>query len=296
MIEKTTTSRILFNIFNYTFMILLSIACIAPIWHVLAASFSDPQSLMASRGLLLKPTGDITLEGYKLVFKNHNILTGYMNTIIYVIASTALGTLLTILAGYVISRNELKLKGPITALILFTMMFNGGLIPTYMVIKHLGLIGTRGALIIPGVINAFYIIIMKSSFEQLSPGYEESAKLDGAGPFTIMTRILVPLVKSTVAVVVVFTIVLQWNSWFPASIYVPTKRALWPLQLVMREILVQNDTAATVSGSDANARADLVKNLVKYCTIVVGTLPVLCTYPFAQKYFVQGVTLGGVKG
>jgi putative aldouronate transport system permease protein len=296
MIEKTTPSRIIFNIFNYSFMILFSIACIAPLWHVFAASVSDPRSLMASNGLLLKPVGEMTLEGYKLVLKNPNIATGYMNTIIYVIATTVLGTLLTLLAGYVISRTDLRLKMPITAFILFTMMFNGGLIPTYMVVKWLHLIGTRWALIIPGVINAFFIIIMKSAFEQLSPSYEESAKLDGAEPLTIMIRILVPLVKSTIAVVVMFTVVLQWNSWFPASIYVPTQRKLWPLQLVMREILVQNDSAKIISGSDAIDKADLVKNLVKYCTVIVGTLPVLCIYPFVQKYFVQGVTLGGVKG
>ena len=175
-------------------------------------------------------------------------------------------------------------------------MFNGGLIPTYMIIRKIGWVGTRWALLIPGAANAFYIVIMKSAFEQLPDSYEESAKIDGAGFFTIMLKILVPLVKSTIAVIVLFTVVIQWNSWFPASIYISTKRELWPLQLVMREILVQNESSQFISSADAAEMSDMVKELVRYTTAVVGTLPVLCVYPFVQKYFVKGVTLGGVKG
>jgi len=251
---------------------------------------------MAAKGLLLKPLGDITWKGYQLVFKNANIITGYMNTLFYVAITTILGTTLTVLAGYTISRENMKLKAPITIMILFTMMFSGGLIPTYMIIKMLGMINHSVAVIIPGVINAFYIIMMKSAFEQLPNSYEESAKIDGAGPLTIMIKILVPLIKSTIAVIVMFNIVQQWNSWFPASIYLTKRRDLWPLQLFMREILVQNDTGKILSGSDALSKADYTTNLVKYCVTIVGTLPILCIYPFVQKYFVKGVTLGGVKG
>jgi len=251
---------------------------------------------MSATGLLFKPLGDITFKGYQLVFKNPNIIRGYINTLIYVTATTFLGTLLTVIAGFALSRENLKLKTPLTLLILFTMVFGGGLIPTYMVIKALGMINTSAAIIIPGVINAFYIFMMKSSFEQLPASYEESAKLDGAGPLTIMIKILLPLIKSTIAVIVMFNIVMQWNSWFPASIYLTRRRDLWPLQLFMREILVQNDTGQILSGSDAVNKADYTANLVKYCVTVVGTLPILCIYPFAQKYFVKGVTIGGVKG
>lgn len=296
MIERRTPGRIVFNSFNYTLMIVLSISFFIPLWHVIAASLSDPRSLMAHSGLILYPLGKATVEGYRLVLSDPSILTGYANTLIYVAATTVLGTVLTITAGFVISRQNMKLKVPITAFILFTMMFSGGLIPTYMVVKWLGMTGHRASIIIPGVINAFFIIIMKAAFEQLPGSYEESAKLDGAGPIAILVKILVPLVKSTIAVVIMFTAVLQWNSWFPASIYISTNRELWPLQLVMREILVQNDTSKIISGSVANDAADLVKNLVKYCVVVVGTLPILCVYPFAQKYFVQGIQLGGVKG
>lgn len=296
MIERLTFSRIVFNILNYGFMILLCIICILPIWHVTMASISDPRALMASSGLILKPLGKATLKGYKLVFENKELITGYINTIIYVVTTTILGTILTIIAGYVTSRENLKLKVPITLFILFTMMFSGGLIPGYMVNKELGLVNTRIVLIIPGVINAFYIMMMKSAFEQLSSSYEESAKIDGASPLTIMVKILVPLIKSTIAVIVMFNVVMQWNSWFPASIYLTKRRDLWPLQLYIREILVQNDMSKILTGSDMLKKADYTSNLVKYSTVIIGTFPILCIYPFVQKYFVKGVTLGGVKG
>jgi len=295
MIEKTGPSRVIFNVINYAFMIFVMVICVAPIWHVLMSSFSNPRMLMATGGLVWWPVGDVTLGGYELVFKNQSVFTGYLNTLIYVVSTTVLGTSLTVIAGFVLSRRT-KLRKPMTLLVLFTMMFNGGLIPTFMVILNLGMVNTRWAIIIPGVINAFFIIIMKSAFEQLSSSYEESAKLDGAGPLTIMVRILVPLIKPTIAVVVMFIIVMQWNSWFPASIYLQRSRELWPLQLYLREVLVQNDTARILSGTDANKAADLMSNLVKYCTTIVATLPILLVYPFAQKYFVTGITLGGVKG
>lgn len=296
MVEKISFSRVVFNILNYGFMILLCFVCIAPLWHVAMASISDPRELMASSGLILSPLGKTTLKGYELVFRNKDIISGYINTIIYVGTTTVIGVILTVLAGFVTSRENLKLKLPITLFILFTMMFSGGLIPSYMVNKSLGLINNRAVMIIPGVINAFYIIMMKSAFEQLPASYEESAKIDGAGPIRIMLKILVPLIKSSIAVIVMFNVVMQYNSWFPASIYLTRRRDLWPLQLYIREILVQNDMAKILSGSDANGMADITSNLVKYSTVIVGTLPILCIYPFAQKYFVKGVTLGGVKG
>ena len=296
MIEKLSFSRVIFNICNYGFMILLCIVCLAPIWHVTMASISDPRELMASTGLLLLPLGKATLKGYQVVLKNVNILTGYVNTLIYVSTTTIIGIILTTIAGFVISREYLKLKMPITIFILFTMIFGGGLIPSYMVNRSLGLVNTPFALIIPGVINAFYIMMMKSAFEQLPASYEESAKIDGADPLTILLKILVPLIKSTIAVIVMFNVVMQWNSWFPASIYMAKRRDLWPLQLFMREILVQNNTGKILSGTDVLNKANYTVNLVKYCVVVVGTFPILCIYPFVQKYFVKGITIGGVKG
>jgi putative aldouronate transport system permease protein len=258
------------------------------------ASLSNPRSLMSASGILWLPTGKATFGGYELVFKNPSIATGYINTLIYVVSITILSAILTTIAGFVLSRNT-RLKKPLTIFVLFTMMFSGGLIPSYMVNMSLGLLNNRMAIIIPGLVNAFYIIIMKSAFEQLPSSFEESARIDGAEPLTIMVQILIPLVKATVSVVVMFTIVQQWNSWFAASIYLPKRRDLWPLQLYLREILVQNDVTKIMSGKDAMRAADSMGNLVKYGATIVATLPILCVYPFAQRYFVKGVTLGGVK-
>ncbi|MCM1262846.1 MAG: carbohydrate ABC transporter permease [Butyrivibrio sp.] len=299
MVEKSSPSRIIFNIVNYGFLALFSFICIIPIWHVVMASISNPRLLMGSSGLLLKPLGDITFEGYKLVLNNKSIMSGYANTIFYVLITTIIMAIGTLIGGFLLSRKNFKLKGPLAIMIMFTMMFYGGLIPSYMVVRSLGMINTRWAVIVPGVLNAFYIMMMKSAFEQLPDSYEESAKLDGAGPLVILFRILAPLLKATIAVVVMFNVIMQWNSWYSASIYLPKARDYWPLQLFMREILIQNDAskvATNISGDDAKQAADMVGNLVKYCMTIVGTLPILCAYPFAQKYFVTGVQMGGVKG
>lgn len=296
MIEKVGPSRVIFNILNYGFMIFFAFICIVPIWHVVMASFSDPRLLMSHAGIVWKPLGDMTTAGYKLVMQNKSIWIGYGNTLIYVIWNSVVGSLLTVIAGYLVSRKDFKLKNPLMIFILFTMMFSGGLIPTYQIIRALGLINNRWVMMIPGLLNAFYITMMKSGFEQLSDSYEESAKLDGAGPMTIMFRILAPLIKANIVVIVMFIAVMQWNSWYPASIYLPAARDYWPLQLFLREMLIQNDMAAVVTASDAASAADFTANLVKYCAVVVATAPILCIYPFIQKYFVTGVTLGGVKG
>jgi len=295
MVEKRSGSRAVFNIINYSLMAVFCFICIAPLWHVLMASISDPRALMNVTGILFTPEGEATFRGYQLVFRNNSILTGYINTLVYVGTIAIAGTALTMVAGFVISRKT-KLQKPMTIFIIFTMMFSGGLIPSFIINLNLGIVNTRYAIILPALMNAFYIIIMKSAFEQLPSSFEESAKIDGAGPLRILITILAPLIKATTAVIMMFVIVMQWNSWFPAAIYLQQRRDLWPLQLFMREVLVQNDTARILSGSDAMRRADFTSNLVRYCVTIVGTLPILCVYPFAQKYFVKGITLGGVKG
>jgi len=296
MIEKASLSRKIFVIINTLFFILFSFCCIAPLIHIFMASISDPRKLMNTSGLLLWPAGKPTMKGYSLIFKNKDIFVGYGNILIYEIATTVLCTLGTLIAGYVTSKKNLKLAKPITAFILITMMFNGGLIPSYMVNRSLHIVNTRWAIILPGVLNAFYIIVIKSAFEQLPSSFEESAIIDGAGPVRTLFFILAPLIKATIVVIIMFNIVQQWNSWFPASIYLTRRRDLWPLQLFIKEVLVQNDTSRLVTGADALGVADFTSNLVKYGTAVIGVLPMLLLYPFAQKYFVEGATLGGVKG
>jgi ABC-type sugar transport system, permease component len=296
MVEKIGPSRIIFQVINYALMALFAVVCIAPIWHVAMASISNPRLLLSSSGIIWKPLGEMTLKGYGIVLTNNNILTGYANTLFYVVWCTIAGTFCTMVAGFLCSRKDFKLAKLLTGFIMFTMMFGGGLIPTYMVYRSLGLVNNPLVLMIPGLMNAFYLIMMKSAFEQLDPGYEESAKLDGASPLRTLFSVLAPLVKANLAVIIMFTVIGVWNAWYPASIYLPRVRKHWPLQLFMREILIQNDTTNVLTGTDAAKAADLTSNLVRYCVTIVGTLPILCAYPFAQKYFVTGATIGGVKG
>ena len=297
MVQKTTVSRTIYCIVNYALLAVFSLLCLIPLWHVVMASISEPRLLMASSGIIFAPLGKATLDGYGIVLSNSAVLNGYMNTLIYVVVNAAAGTLLTAIAGFLVSRKSFKLAKPLTMFIMFTMIFNGGLIPTYMIVRGLGLINSRAAIILPALMNAFYIIVMKSSFEQLAPSFEESAKVDGAGPITILFRILLPLIKPTLVVIIMFSVIGQWNSWYPASIYLPRSRDSWPLQLIMRSLLIQNDVSKILTSStEANHIVNMTGNLVKYCVTVVGTLPILIAYPFAQRYFVTGITLGGVKG
>jgi len=294
MVEKLTVSRVIFNILNYGLIALFCIVCLAPIWHVFMSSISDPRQLMMSTGINWTPLGDIQWRAYEMVLANRGIIIGYVNTVIYVTSFTVLGLILTAIAGYVLSYKT-KLRVPLMIMILFTMMFSGGLIPQYIINMSLGLIDNRLAVIIPGATNAFFIIIMKNAFEQLPDSFAESAKVEGAGPLRIMWSIMLPLVKPTFAVLALFLIMMKWNSWFHEAIYLPRSRDLWPLQLVMREILVQQDVS-TVTEGEAAAMANLMVQPIRHAVTIVGTIPVLFVYPFIQKYFVAGMTLGGVKG
>jgi putative aldouronate transport system permease protein len=290
------TGGALFDAINVLFMALLCLICVVPVFHIIFASFSDPRQLLANSGILLAPLG-FTTEGYRLIFSNNVIVTGYLNTLYYVAIGTMISTGLTIMGGYALSRRNLYWGKLIMFLITFTMFFSGGLIPFFLVVDNLGMRNTRAALIIPSAVNAFNLIIMRTSMKGLPESMEESALIDGANAFTVMVRIVVPLSGATVAVVALFYAVGIWNSWFNASIFL-NNRSLFPLQLVLKEILVSSDTSAVLNTStDTTGKTmDIYKPLVKYCTIVAATLPVLCFYPFVQKYFVTGVMIGSIKG
>lgn len=292
--KKTLPNKI-FDIFNVLLMLAIAFACLAPVLHIIFASVSDPIKLDAHEGIILWPIG-FTMKGYKMIFSNSNIIRGYFNTIFYVVVGVALSTFLTILGGYALSRKNLLWGNAIMFIITFTMFFNGGLIPFYMVVKGLGMINTRWAVIIPGTVSVFNLIIMRTALREIPDSLEESAKVDGANHFTILFKIFLPLAKSTIAVIVLFNAVGQWNSWFNATIFL-RDRNLFPLQVILKEILVQNDTSTVMTAaSDVSNNMDIFKPLVKYCTIVAATVPVLCFYPFVQKYFVTGVMIGSIKG
>lgn len=295
MVQGKTAGKYVFDLLNGFILIGIAAACLLPLIHVLFSSFSDPASLARNEGVVLWPLGNPTIKGYELVFKNPNIIVGYGNTIFYVITATLFGTILSSMAGYILSRKGLLWRGPLMFFVTFTMMFSGGLIPFYMIVRNLGWIDHRIALIVPGILSVFNIIIMRTSFQGIPDSLEESAKLDGAGHLTILFKIILPLSKAVVAVIILFIAVSQWNSWFFAMIFLQT-RTLFPLQLILREILVQNDVSKIFIGSEAIAQMDLYKPLVQYCTTIVATAPILFIYPFVQKYFVTGVMIGSLKG
>ncbi len=291
--RKESLSRKIFVACNTLFMIVLMAACLYPIIYVLLASFSSANLLMANSGLLYKPLG-FTFDAYAAVLKNPMIGRGYLNTLFVVVVGVCLSMTLSILGAYFLSRRDIMLKNFVMGMITVTMFFGGGLIPFYMTVKSLGMYNTIWALIIPSSLNTFNLIIMRTSFMSIPASLEESATIDGAGEWLILTKIIVPLSKAMLAVMVLFYGVGYWNSWFNAAIFL-NERDLFPLQLVLREILLQNDTS-TMTQNAAVADAQSVAETVKYAVIIVATVPILTVYPFLQKYFVQGVMVGALKG
>jgi putative aldouronate transport system permease protein len=297
-IKKSNGERI-FDIFNYIFLALIAFACVAPMWHVLAASFSNPVDLMKNMGMLFWPVGKPTLEGYKIVVNNPNIWSGYRNTLIILVLGLSINLFMTTLGGYVLSRRNVLWNKFLTIIIVFTMYFGGGLIPSYLLIsKILNMDNTFWAVTVPGAISTYNMIICRTAFRGIPESLEESARLDGANDFVILYRIIIPLSKSMLAVLTLWYAVGHWNSWFSAMLYLQ-KAKLHPLQLILRQILISNDLGsmgnqeAIMGGSE-----DLVymaRQLVQYCTIIIATIPILVLYPFLQKYFVKGVMIGSVK-
>ncbi len=292
MIRRSKAQNI-FEVFNYILMVLIMFTMLYPILHVIFASFSDANALMAHEGALLHPLG-FSNAAYKMVFKNPMIVKGYGNTLFIVIVGTVINIALTALGAYVLSRKNFMPQKVLTIFIVFTMFFQGGMIPSYLNVRGLGLYDSRFAVILPSAISVFNLIIMRTGFEAVPVSLEESAKLDGAGHFTILWKIVLPLTLPTIAVMILYYAVAHWNGWFNAMIYLNT-REKFPLQLILREILIQNDTSS-MSTSVAVGDQEAVGETIKYAVIVVATLPILCVYPFLQKYFVKGVMVGAVKG
>ena len=242
---------------------------------------------------MLIPNG-LDFSGYKAVFSNKNILVGYRNTLIVVVVGTALNIIMTSIGAFVLSRREFALKKVMTIMIILTMYFSGGLIPSYLVIyKYLNLGDTLWALMLPGAISTYNLIIMRTNFKAIPQSLEESARIDGANEIIVLFRIIIPLSLPIISVMVLFYGVAHWNAWFNALIYI-RKPSLYPLQLRLREILLLNDAQSMASGSNAADRFNIGES-IKYATIIVATLPILCVYPFIQKYFVKGMMVGAVK-
>lgn len=292
MKKNITFGDRLFDSLNVLMMLILVIITAYPFLYVVMASFSDSNTFMAYNGLLWRPLNP-NVRSYAAVFKNRLIYSGYMNTIFIVAAGLAINMALTSFAAYGLSRRNLYFKKPIMFLIVVTMFFSGGLMPFYLTIKSYGLYNSIWAVILPSAINTFNVIICRTSFESIPQSLEEAAEIDGAGHMTILTRIILPVNKAVMSVVALYVVVAYWNSWFNASIFLTTKTK-FPLQLILREILVENQTNDMIVGVDIES-VNSVSETIKYAVIIVSTLPVLCVYPFLQKYFVKGVLVGAVK-
>lgn len=291
-----TRGEKIFEVFNVLIMALLCIVTLYPVWHVLMASVSDPNILYTDRGFYLLPKGAVSLYGYTLVFQNPNIISGFLNTIIYLAAGTVLCMVTTIMGAYTLSRKGLYWNGLVMKGILLTMYLQGGLIPFYIQIKNMGLLNNRLSILLPLMINTWNLIVLRTAFAGVPESLIESAKLDSASDWRILWQIVVPVSKATIAVITLFYAVRFWNEWFYPSLFLSSKEK-WPLQLVLREILLKNDTnSMTQLTSVGQSGAERYRILVKYCTIIVATVPIFIVYPLVQKYFVAGVMVGSVKG
>lgn len=285
----------LFTIFNYIMLTLVLILVLYPLIYVVSASFSSSSAVLSGR-VWLWPV-EPTLEGYKAVFKNAMVLKGFTNTIFYTLAGTAINLVLSVMAAYPLSRKDFRGRNVFMLLFVFTMLFNGGLIPTYLIVKDLGMIDTVWAMLIPSALSVWNVIIMRTYFQTTIPNeLLEASQLDGCSDFRFLRSIVLPLSGPILAVIALFYAVGHWNQYFNAMIYL--KRSdLYPLQLVLRDILVQNEVNIDMLGDAKTAAARQgLRELLKYSLIVVTSVPLLVVYPFLQKFFVKGVMIGSIKG
>lgn len=287
------------RIIDIVMMILICIFVLAvlyPLYYILIASVSDPYDVYAGKTFLL-PSG-FTLEGYMKVFREEAIAVGYLNSILYTAVGTLISTVLVIITAYPLSKKEMPGRKPIMIFYLITMYFSGGLIPTYLVVANTGLLNSMWALILPGGVSVFNVIVARTYFESSIPQeMYEAAKMDGCGQLKTFLKIVVPLSKPIIAVMVIFAMVAFWNDWFTALIYMNDK-GKYPLQLALRQVLIQSQASATaMSGMDGGyAEANRITELIKFSSMVVGAVPMLIAYPFVQKYFEKGLMVGAVKG
>lgn len=291
---KESPSRFIFLLFDVLMLITVAFVCFIPIWHIMMGSISNPTNLNVEKGLIFYPLANLDFTPYRIILKYQKLWMAYRNTILYIISSCVLTGLLTTIAGYVFSRKRFHFRNAFMLFISFTMLFNGGMIPTYIVIRKLGMVDTPFALVIPGALTVFNIILMRTSMENVPQDLEEAARIDGASDLTILFKVILPLCKATFAVIMLFTAVARWNDYFSALLYLPTKSQYYPLQMVLREILITT-TSDITNSQDLQNKSTIYKKAIEYACIVVSTLPILCIYPFVQKYFVTGMTIGAVK-
>ena len=299
MTIRETKGDKIFGAVNAFLLILVLIFCFYPIWFVLCASISNP-TLVNSGKVVLFPQG-ITWVGYQSLFREPMVGIGYRNTIFYTTAGTIINLLVTLPAAYALSRKDFVGRNVLTGIFLFTMFFNGGMIPNYLIVQKLHMVNTVWAMLLLGATSMYNIILCRTFFtNSIPPELQDAAEIDGCTNFQLFTRIILPLSKPIIAVMTLFFAISHWNSYFTALLYI-TNDNLKPLQLVLQNILVQSDvmTQMIESGQlDAGLMEESmrIKQLIRYSLIVTASLPVMCLYPLVQKYFVKGVMIGAVKG
>lgn len=286
-----------FNIVNYTILTVILLIVAYPLIYIVSASFSSTTAVMANR-VWLWPV-EPSLKGYEAVFNNKDILTGFGNSIFYTLAGTFVNLVVTLAAAYPLSRRDLRPRNFIMLVFSFTMFFAGGMIPSYLLVSNLGMLNTRWSVILPGALNVYNMIIARQFFASNIPTeLLEASQLDGCSDFQFIFRVVVPLSGAIVAVLGLFFAVGHWNAYFSALLYIGDRKK-YPLQVFLREILIQNTIDASMTGS-VSLEDEVVKqgleDLLKYSLIIVASVPVLIIYPFVQKYFVKGVMIGSIKG
>ncbi|GIP33323.1 carbohydrate ABC transporter permease [Paenibacillus sp. J2TS4] len=294
MVAQSTGDKMVEVIINLLLAI-VSIIVLYPLLFVLSASVSNPEDVLNGEIWLLPKS--LSFTGYEKIFQNKEILTGYVNTIMYTLVGTAINLAMTVMAAYPLSRPNFAGKHVITAIMVFTLFFSGGLIPTYLIVKQLGMVNSFWALVIPNAVSVWNIIIMRTFFQSSIPGeIQESAAIDGCSNLQILWKIVLPLSMPIIAVMILFYSVGHWNAYFNALIYL-SDRDKYPLQLFLREILIQGQMEEMVNaGDESHAKTLMEAEAIKYAIVVVANLPVLLLYPFLQKYFVKGVMIGALKG
>lgn len=288
---KESFGERLYTVVVYTLLTGFGLLILIPLMHIISGSFSDPMALLKGEVGLL-PEG-FNLNMYKLVFRDDEIWQSYRNTIVYTVVGTCISVTLTACGAYPLSRKDFYGKNFFMGMFAFTMYFTGGMIPTYLLVKNLGMLDTMWALVLPSAVSTYNLIIMRTFFQTSIPDeLVESAAIDGCNDLGVFFRIVIPLAAPIFAVMVLFYGVSQWNSWFPALLYI-SDRDLYPLQMILREVLIQGEMSEMTG---AIGDVEVIGDGLKYATMVVATLPIMCLYPFLQKYFVKGVMIGAVKG
>ena len=292
-IHSTKADRV-FDITNYIIMTVLLIIIVYPLWFIIIASVSDPNMVNAGK-VIIWPRG-FMLDGYKRIFSMPKIWLGYRNTLLYTAVGTVISVFCTISGGYSLSKKYLPGVGKLMGLLTFTMFFNGGLIPTYLVVKSLGMLDSLWAMVLPGAVSIWNLIMCRTFFRQSIPAeLEEAAELDGCGQIGFFIRIAVPLTKALVAIMVLYYMVGYWNEYFKGIIYLQSAQK-YPLQLILRDILITNSNNDMVDDIRDRIQKQKTAELLKYGVIIVSTLPLLVAYPFVQKFFIKGVMIGSIKG